>query len=263
MTLPDPLTDFWEAFYRLSPERRSTPWGVVITDARYPLIYDANQAGVLSGHERITVEDILTELEPALREVGAAYRHAEFWGIPELCPAFDDLAAQSDENNADVDMVFEAEPTLDPPPDVTVREVDPTDGVIWAAYRPTLHMYGETFSGDVTEQMERRFQEVLLPAGLRMFGVFAGDEIAGFVNLLSLERIGYLDAVVTLPPFRRRGVATAGVLHVVRESLDGGDRLVHLLADEGDAPQRLYERLGFRVKGRVRSATKKLANPTS
>jgi predicted GNAT family acetyltransferase len=85
-----------------------------------------------------------------------------------------------------------------------------------------------------------------------------GEEIAGFVGLLSLDGIGYLDSVVTLPSFRRRGVATAGVLHVVRESLDGGDRLVHLLADEDDAPQRLYERLGFRTRARVRSATTKL-----
>jgi GNAT superfamily N-acetyltransferase len=119
-------------------------------------------------------------------------------------------------------------------------------------------MYGDQLAEDVVEQMNRRFLDVVVPAGLTMFAAFVEDEIAGFVNLLSLERIGYLDAVVTLPKFRRRGIAATAVMHVVERSLEGGDRLVHLLADEGDPPQRLYERLGFRVRARVGSATKRL-----
>jgi ribosomal protein S18 acetylase RimI-like enzyme len=258
MTLPDPLLDFWQAWYGLSPDPRPTPWGVVITDHRYPLIYDANHAGVLFDHDRITADDVLGELDPALRRVGAAYRHVEFWGLPDPCPAFDDIAARSDESHTDVDMVFEAEPILDPPADVEMREVDPTERPYWSVYITTRDMFGDEMSAEVIEQMNRRDLEVLIPGGVRMFGAFVDGEMAGLVNLLSLAGVGYLDSVVTLPRFRRRGVATAGVLYVVRQSLEEGDRAVHLLADEGDAPQRLYERLGFRVAARVRSATTKL-----
>jgi ribosomal protein S18 acetylase RimI-like enzyme len=261
MALPDPLLGFWQSWYRLSPNPQPTPWGMVITDPRYPLIYDANQGGVLFDLATVGAEEILRGVEPALREAGAAHRHVEFWGVPDPCPAFDAIASASDEHHTDVDMVFEAEPVLEPPGDIVVREVDPADRDIRAVFRRTYTMYGDELGDDLVDQMDRRFDSDVIPAGLRMFAAFDGREIAGFVNLLSLDRIGYLDSVVTLPSFRRRGVATAGVLHVVRESLDGGDRLVHLLADEGDAPQRLYERLGFRVAARVRSATTKVLTP--
>jgi ribosomal protein S18 acetylase RimI-like enzyme len=263
MTLPEPLLGFWQSWYRLSPNLEPTSWGVIITDPRYPLIYDANQGGVLFDLETVDGDEILKAIEPALREAGAAYRHVEFWGVPDACPAFGEIASRSDEHHTDVDMVFEAESTLEPPSDVVLREVDPTDSLIRPAYRQTYTMYGDHLGDDVVEQMDRRFYDVIIPSGLRMFAAFLDDEVAGFVNLMSLDGIGYLDAVVTLPSHRGRGVATAGVLHVVRESLGGGDRLVHLLADEGEAPQRLYERLGFRVRARVSSATTKLPPPGS
>ncbi len=119
-------------------------------------------------------------------------------------------------------------------------------------------MFGDVLAEDVVEQMDRREQEVLIPAGLRMFVALVEGRVAGFTNLLSLRAVGYLDTVVTLPQFRRRGVATAAVTHAVGESLAGGDRLVHLLADEGEPPQALYERLGFRVRARVRSVNRSL-----
>ena len=250
--------EFWLAWYRISPMVRQTSWGVVVTDPRYPLIYDANQAGILTGHDEISADDVLAQLTPALREARAVYQHVEFWDPADPCPALEDIAAASDERHWDVDMVFEERSVLQPSPDVDVRVVDPADPKVWPVYTTTQKMYGDDLPEDVVEQMNRRFLEVVVPTGLTMFAAFVDGEIAGFVNLVSLAGIGYLDAVVTLPPFRRRGVATTAVMHVVERSLDRGDRLVHLLADEGDAPQRLYERLGFRVRARVGSATKRL-----
>ena len=253
--------DFWQAWYGLSPTRRKTPWGFVITDPRYPLIYDANQAGVLTNHDRVTAQDVLGELARAHRQASFAFQHVEFWDPPDPCPALEDIAAGSDERNWDVDMVLEADSTLEPSLEIEIKEVDPADPKVWPIFITTQRMYGDDLDDDVVEQMNRRFLDVVVPAGLTMFAAFVDHEIAGFVNLLSLQRIGYLDAVVTLPSFRRRGVATTAVMRVVERSLDRGDRLVHLLADEGGAPQRLYERLGFRVRARVGSATKRLQAP--
>ena len=70
--------------------------------------------------------------------------------------------------------------------------------------------------------------------------------------------MGYVDNVVTLPRFRRRGVASATTGRAVRESLAKGDRLVHLLTAEGGGPVRLYEALGFRARGTVASVTRRL-----
>ena len=72
------------------------------------------------------------------------------------------------------------------------------------------------------------------------------------------DGVGYLDGVVTLPPFRRRSVASATVTAAVGASVANGDALVHLLAEEAGDPQRLYERLGFAVAGRVESFTRPL-----
>ncbi|TMA58737.1 MAG: GNAT family N-acetyltransferase, partial [Deltaproteobacteria bacterium] len=51
--------------------------------------------------------------------------------------------------------------------------------------------------------------------------------------------------VVTMPAFRRRGVASATVMAAVRTALAEGNELVFLLAERGAPPARLYERLGF------------------
>jgi predicted GNAT family acetyltransferase len=75
--------------------------------------------------------------------------------------------------------------------------------------------------------------------------------------------VGYLDNVVTMPPFRRRGVASATVTAAVGASLGSGDRHVFLLAEKDGDPQRLYERLGFRVRSPIESFTRLLGeDPT-
>jgi ribosomal protein S18 acetylase RimI-like enzyme len=97
----------------------------------------------------------------------------------------------------------------------------------------------------------RRDIEVFLPRGLRFFVGFVDGQMAGQATLLGIGGVGYLDSVVTRPEFRRRGVATATVLRAVQASIDRGDDLVHLLAVKDSAPQRLYERLGFREDARM------------
>jgi ribosomal protein S18 acetylase RimI-like enzyme len=84
-------------------------------------------------------------------------------------------------------------------------------------------------------------------------------EPAGYTSLLSSEGVGYLDNVVTMPPFRRRGVATGTVIAAVRSSLRSGDDRVFLLAERGGNAQRLYERLGFRVRSQIESYTRPLS----
>jgi GNAT superfamily N-acetyltransferase len=258
MTLPEPLLEFWLAVSRLSPHFERTPWGTVIGDPRYPLIWDANHAGVFEHHDQLSAEEIRAAARPTLRRVKAAFEHAEFWDPPDPCPALDDLRAGAERRGADVVMVHERDSIVDPPPGVSVQEIENPGPDFWRVYSASRNMFGERLPADVVEQMDRRDREVLIPGGLRLFTASVGGRLAGLANLLSLQGVGYIDNVVTFPDHRRRGVATATITRLVEESLGGGDRTIHLLADEGQPPQRLYERLGFRVRARIASCTRRL-----
>src|SRR5688572_15966236 len=205
MTLPEPLMEFWLAVCRLSPHFERTSWGTVIGDPRYPVIWDANHAGVFEHHDQLSAAEIRAALRPTLRKVKAAFEHAEFWDPPEPCPALDDLRAGAERQGADVVMVHEENSTVDPPPGVSIREIDNPGPDFWRAYSASRNMFGDSLPADVVEQMDRRDREVMIPAGLRLFTASVDGQLAGLANLLSLEDVGYIDNVVTFPDHRRRG----------------------------------------------------------
>jgi ribosomal protein S18 acetylase RimI-like enzyme len=246
----------------------STEWGHVVTDARFPRVWESNRAAVLSRHASVTLAEIRRWLLPALRAAGAAYEVVEFWDPPARAPALRSMLATAEDSGRDVMMVFRggrddaeravAKVRRQNDPSITVRElVDPRRS-FWKVYRDSRLEFGADMTTETLRQLVRRDRDVLVPAGLRLFGGYVVGELAGFSSLLSLSRVGYVDNVVTLPAFRRRGVASAVTTWAVRESLGSGDRATMLLAEHGGAPQRLYERLGFGVHATVVTVTNKL-----
>jgi ribosomal protein S18 acetylase RimI-like enzyme len=255
--LPERLRSFW---YRVDATEwsRRTPWGMVFADPRYPLLYDANHAAILEELPDLHLEQIRRDVLPALEDVGAPHEQIEFWAS-QSCPAVGQLRKVVGETR-DVVMVFDG-----PSPEVTsavrVAEVMEPNPQFLSWYRESRSDFGERreLGPEIVEQLYRRDIEVFLPRGLRFFVGFVDGEMAGQATLLGMDGVGYLDSVVTRPEFRRRGVATATVLRAVEAAVDRGDQLVHLLAEKDGAPQRLYERLGFRAEAEVVSFTRPLA----
>jgi len=72
--------------------------------------------------------------------------------------------------------------------------------------------------------------------------------VAGSVGLYVKGGLGRFQYVHVSPDFRRRGVATSMMHAVSRVGFErfGADRLL-IMADEGEAPDRVYARLGFPV----------------
>jgi ribosomal protein S18 acetylase RimI-like enzyme len=68
-------------------------------------------------------------------------------------------------------------------------------------------------------------------------------EPAAFGRLVVLDHRAYLSDVVTLPAYRRRGLAKALVLHVLRDAVEAGARICVLTSSEMGFD--LYNRLGF------------------
>lgn len=261
MTLPEPLLAFWLAWEALSMRCEPRPWGVVATDPRYPTVWDANHAGVFSPHDGLTAAEIRRALLPAVREAGAEWEHVELWDPPARCPALRQLERTAERTGDDVMMAFRGGPAdlprrPLPPTEAVVRELAGLDEGFWELYSASRDEFGDALDPELVAQMVRRDREVMVPAGLRVFGGFLGEELAGFASLISLAGVGYVDNVVTMAGFRRRGVAGTTVRAAVAASLAAGDRAVHLLALPGSDAQGLYERIGFEVIGHVLSATR-------
>jgi GNAT superfamily N-acetyltransferase len=143
---------------------------------------------------------------------------------------------------------------------VAVRPLEQPDDEFWTWYRGTRNEFGNELPDDVVDALVERDRTVFAPRGLRFFEGYLDGERAGFASLISEGRVGYVDNVVTAPRFRRHGVASATVRAAVRAGLEEGLRLIHLLAERGGAPSRLYERLGFREVSGIESFTQPLGS---
>lgn len=257
MTLPKFVRNFWYASMELGQRTIRTPWGAVVADHRYPLVWDANNATVLEPAPSLTAQTLHADVVPSLRAAGAPSEHVEFWETSPS-PALDEFRRGGQLPNRDVVMAFQSDRRPSLASDVQIEEVTIPDSSFWGWYRDSLLEFGTAHSEEVLDQMVARSRDVFLPAGLRFFVGRQDGRRAGYTSLLSLEDVGYLDNVVTMPAFRRRGVASATVSAAVEASLAGGDRHVFLLAEPDGAPQRLYERLGFRVRANIESFTRAL-----
>jgi ribosomal protein S18 acetylase RimI-like enzyme len=253
---PEPLRSFWYELDATEWSRR-TPWGMVFADPRYPLLYDANHAAVLEEMPDLELSEIREGLLPAIRAAGAPHEQVEFWAGDDS-PAVDEMRARVAESR-DVAMVFDPSGPAVAGADGGVRVVEITepDSAFLDWYRASRSDFGERpdIGPVVADQLFRRDIEQFVPRGLRFFVGLIDGEIAGQTTLFGFGGIGYVDSVVTRAEFRRRGVATATVLRAVEASVERGDELVHLLAVKDSAPQRLYERLGFRVASEIISFT--------
>jgi len=225
---------------------------MVTANDRFPLIWDANNACVLEDDPGLTPETIREALHPSLVAAGVAFEHIEFWEASGQIPALRELRLAGRAHDPDLVMLLEGNPTVsDAPSRIEVREVRHPVEPFWPWYRKSLREFGGDPPEEVLDQMTERARTVFHPAGLRWFLGLADDQEAGYTSVLSLGGVGYLDNVVTMPRFRRRGVASATVARAVRSCLEQGDSAVFLLTDKGGGARRLYERLGFRARAEV------------
>ena len=257
MPLPDSILAFWYEMETLAQTYERTPWGVVISDARYPTIYDANHAGILESAPDLELDEVRGALHPTLRRAGATHEHIEVMDVSDPCPATDALRAEQQRVTSDVVMRYEGA-GAEPVSDARVEEVWASDDDFRRVYRESRNEFGETLSEEVVDQLVARDWEVFVPAGMRFFAGMIDGRIAGFTSLIPRGDTAYVDNVVTLPAYRRRGVASATVTRALAEAGSQGLSTVFLLAEENGDPQRLYERLGFRVVSRAMGFTRPL-----
>jgi spore maturation protein CgeE len=85
----------------------------------------------------------------------------------------------------------------------------------------------------------------------RFFAARVDGALVSYCDLYSNGQTGQLEAVMTLEPYRDRGLARATVSRALEASRQAGNDLTLLLAHRDDWPQELYRKLGFDEVGFV------------
>ena len=251
------LTAMWrrmdERLARVEPQ----PWGAVVTDRRFPLVWDVNYARVESDDASLRLTDVEASLEPALEEAGAVHRHLVLFHPERLTRVIVDASSRGARLTWEVVMALADRPAAGRVPDARalVEEVAPDDAFL-DVVQGSLGAF-DVSDDAVAAQLMAIEREILLPAGKRWFRVRADGREAALGSLVPLGDVGMVDHVVTMPFARRRGYAEAIVRTSADEAHASGIEAVLLLTEPEGAARRIYERIGFRAVTTIASTVER------
>jgi len=142
-------------------------------------------------------------------------------------------------------------PHLGPRPSVdtsTAEEVGPEElEPIWIeGMRASPEIQHEEEIRQLVAAQHRRRHAV----HVRYFAARSEGRIASYCELFSDGKTGQIESVMTLEPFRGRGLATGVLARALAESRAAHD-LTFLVADSDDWPKELYRKLGFEGRGSI------------
>ncbi len=262
MDIPEDFHRFWRALDELMELVEPTWWGAVITDSRFPAIWDANYARIDVPAEDLSAAEIQESLIPAMKAAGARMMHVVSFHPQETTAVLTELSTRG--HKLGWDLVMRAAGPLrssDISVDIDVVEVawgpELRDAVI-----ESLELF-DVADPVAVSQLLRQEDEVLIPAGTRWFAVRDREgKIVSLAALLVLEGVGYLDNVATLPAARRKGYAGALAMRCRQEAVSAGASSVCLLVDpDQTSVMGIYERAGFSSCGKLGSAKGPLPRP--
>jgi ribosomal protein S18 acetylase RimI-like enzyme len=251
MPIPEHIHRFWKALDERHFHTEPTWWGAVVTEARFPAIWDFNYARVDEAAPGLTLAEVADALLPALAEVGTDMFHVVCFHPEETTDLLVELSTLGHSLSWDVVMDLAGDPAIEPV-DVHVEPLEAGDE-LWARVEDSLALFGNDAA--VSEQLRRIEEETFSDEHKRWLGVRDdGGAIVALAALVQLEGVGYLDNVATFPEARGSGFASAIVAHAIELASASGAEHVSLFADPQALPvRRMYERLGFREVGRLAS----------
>jgi len=244
----DPLLTFWRAQDALFERVDETPWGAVVSDARYPAIQEPNYARVET-RDPVGLTEVEARLLPAMARSGSSRSHVVIFFPEDQTDLVAQASTRGERITWDLVMVHEGVP---PAPDDRVEEVRAFDDRFWRVHAASTRLF-DVDERPTVDQLQALEREVLIPGGRRWFVVREGGAPVAFAAILALEGSAYLDHVVTFPASRRRGHAQALTRRALAEAARAGADRMYLLAEPGSAAERIYARLGFERAGHLAS----------
>lgn len=238
-----------------SPEVVEHEYGWAGIDPEIPLIWDANFLAIED--PTATAERVIEIGHEILGSRGLEHRkvlvtHTDAKAGEELVERLKALEPLW-ETSAEVYMQHLGEP--DRAAEIEGREVTGEE-VLEGREEIATEAAGENHTEESMRQI-LRFEDTALEV---LDGVWfaAGEPPDGFCQLLlHPDRVGQVENVGTMKRSRGKGLASAAIAAAIAASRKRGDDLLYIVADAGDWPQHLYERLGFIASGRLSSATLK------
>ena len=234
---------------RAAAEKVPSRYGVGLLHSGYPRVWSRNYLLAEENLDGVTAEELAAETERILGGAGLAHRKVELYdeGVgARLHEDFEQRLGWTGE--CDVIMVSRREPDR-------VLDGLHVDEVGFDDLAPTLAeaTRGEPHGTDeeVVHQLVDNKRAVMGAVDTRFFAASVDSKPASFCELYSDGKTGQIEAVMTLEPYRNRGLARATVLRALAESRAAGNDLTFLIADRDDWPKHLYAKLGFEEIGRI------------
>jgi ribosomal protein S18 acetylase RimI-like enzyme len=251
------LIDFDLALERDASERvEEFDWGRLIHNPETSAVWSSNYLEVRSTD--LDANALVTLAERLQAPLGIRHRDvapADPAHGAELAPGFDSIDGW--ETWRSLYMVLRREPER---AGGEAREV-PRAAI--AAVRRAVAEADPEFTREAVEQRFIRDARLDRVGGGRWFAAPADGEPAASCVLYDRDGIGQVETVVTIPERRGQGLATAVVMAAANASREAGHDLTFIVADAGDWPWKLYERLGFDPVGEHCSFLRKPPQPQS
>jgi ribosomal protein S18 acetylase RimI-like enzyme len=218
-------------------------YGSALFNSSLSRVYDENFLRVERGFDQVSARQLVSDADrlqgPAAlghRKVVVPHEAAGERLEPEL-------AQRRFRRSVLLTMVYRGGPP--PAPDHEVAEVEMAE---------LRHSRLDAFISDLHSQAARQIVAHLeLMASVvptRAFAVMDEGKAASWCVLYEEGGVGQIDDVVTIGRYRRRGFGTAVVLAAVAASLEAGNELTFLVADDDDWPKQMYAKLGFEPVGK-------------
>jgi ribosomal protein S18 acetylase RimI-like enzyme len=229
---------------RCSEHLQPFEWGTAIFRLDMPRVHDQNLLRVERGFGQVTARELASEADRLQRPAGLSHRKLL---VPDeaagerLAPEFAELSWRRARH---VVMAHRGEGPGEPAQ--PVRELDPA--VLRVA---RIRAFEQDLGSLAAEQVARSLELIAgVVAVARAFVVEAGGEPVSWCVLYEEGGIGQVDDVVTAREHRRRGYGRAVVEAATRASLESGNDITFIVADDEDWPKELYARLGYEPIGR-------------
>jgi ribosomal protein S18 acetylase RimI-like enzyme len=219
-------------------------WGSAMFRLDLPRVHDQNFLRLEHGFEDATAQELAREADRLQRPAGLSHRkllvpHEQ--AGERLSPGF---AALSWTRNRHVVMLYRGGPPVRQ--DHAVRELEPV-----ALRESRTHELQTDLGGIAAMQVVAALELAasVLPMA-RAFTVEVDGEPVSWCVLYERDGIGQVEDVMTASAHRRRGYGRAVVEAATRASLESGNRLTFLVADDDDWPKEMYASVGFEGIGR-------------
>lgn len=227
---------------RRADRRVRTAHGTALFTDDLPLVWFLNQLLVDLG-TRADIEELVAEADATLGAANLGHRWISVDDdlAVELAPGFRESGWTAEEQ---VVMIHDG--SLNAIDTSEVEETAPDDQApFWAE---SWRDQPQPASDEAIRQLVEARYPHRSGFDVRYYAVRAEGDIAGWCEIFSDGRIGQIENVTVLEPFRGRGLGKALTAHALAVSREAHD-LTFLVADADDWPRHMYAKLGFAAAG--------------